>query len=264
MLKKVIFQTHRYNQSHYPFNLKWLQNTNNIEFNKPLTFLVGDNGVGKSTLLQSIAIQNQIPQLTNEIYENEPEYETILKLANSLKSQWDVKSKSGFFFRADDFISFIRENKRLKKELENELDLLDEKGVSKLAFERQPYQNSLVALKRSYPKELHKLSHGQSFLALFKSRLVPNSLYLLDEPETPLSPQNQLTLLHMINEQIRQGSQFIIASHSPVLTAYPEADIYKIEEEKVSKINYEEIENVAFMKHFMADPKRFMYYSFEN
>lgn len=111
---------------------------------------------------------------------------------------------------------------------------------------------------------MHKLSHGQSFLALFKSRLVPNSLYLLDEPETPLSPQNQLTLLHMINEQIRQGSQFIIASHSPVLTAYPEADIYKIEEEKVSKINYEEIENVAFMKYFMADPKRFMYYSFEN
>ncbi len=129
------------------------------------------------------------------MYENYPEYETISKLSNCLKSHWDVKSKSGFFFRDDDFISFIRGNKKLRKELQNELDLLDERGVDKLAFERQPYQNSLVALKRSYPKEFHKMSHSQSLLALFKSRLTLNSLYILDEPETLLSSQNQLTLL---------------------------------------------------------------------
>jgi len=108
------------------------------------------------------------------------------------------------------------------------------------------------------------MSHGQSFLALFKSRLSPNSLYLLDEPETPLSPQNQLTLLYMIDEQIRQGSQFIIASHSPILTAYPSADIYNISSSKIKLVEYEEIENVDFMKNFMADPKRYMHYSFES
>ena len=264
MLKKIIQMEPFQKRNDYPFNLKWLKNTPEIEFRKPLTFLVGDNGIGKSTLLQAIAIQNQIPQLTNELYENDPEYETISRLSDSLKSHWDVKSKSGFFFRADDFISFVRENKKLRKELEKDLNRLDERGVHKLAFERQPYQNSLDALKRSYPKELHKMSHGQSFLALFKSRLTPNSLYLLDEPETPLSPQNQLTLLYMIDEQIKQGSQFIIASHSPVLTAYPDADIYNIKSESIKLIDYEEIENVEFMKNFMADPKRFMYYTFEN
>lgn len=263
LLKKVI-QIKKDKSNEYPFNLEWLNSTQEIEFRKPLTFFVGDNGVGKSTLIQAIAIQNQIPQLTNELYENDPEYENISKLSACFNSQWDVKSKNGFFFRADDFISFVRENKKLRKELENELDLLDEKGIDKLAFERQPYQNSLAALKRSYPKELHKMSHGQSFLALFKSRLSPNSLYILDEPETPLSPQNQLTLLYMIDEQIKQGSQFIIASHSPILTAYPNADIYSIKSNQIKLIEYEEIENVEFMKNFMADPKRYMYYSFES
>ncbi|MGX7014603.1 AAA family ATPase [Vagococcus silagei] len=240
-----------------------MHNTDEIVFNRPLTFMVGDNGVGKSTLIQAIAISNQIPQLTNQMYENDPEYENISQLANCLKSHWDVKSKRGFFFRADDFISFVRKNKKLRKELETELALLDEKGIDKLAFERQPFQNSLTVLKRSYPKELDKLSHGQSFLALFKSRLAPNSLYILDEPETPLSPQNQLSLLYMIDEQIKQGSQFIIASHSPILTAYPNADIYHIKHDDISLIEYEEIENVAFMKHFMTDPQRFMHYTFE-
>lgn len=264
LLKKVILIKDNRNNNDYPFNLKWLNHTPEIEFKSPLTFFVGDNGIGKSTLLQSIAIQNQIPQLTNELYENDPEYETISKLSDCLKTQWDVKSKSGFFFRADDFISFVRKNKKLRKELENELDLLDEQGVNKFAFERQPYQNSLAALKRSYPKELHKMSHGQSFLALFKSRLSPNSIYLLDEPETPLSPQNQLTLLYMIDEQIKQGSQFIISSHSPILTAYPNAEIYNISSTQIKLIEYEEIENVEFMKNFMADPKRYMHYTFEH
>ena len=96
---------------------------------------------------------------------------------------------------------------------------------------------------------------------MFKSRLSPNSLYILDEPETPLSPQNQLTLLCLIDEQIKQGSQFIIASHSPILTAHPEAAIYEISSQSIEEIAYDDIDNVAFMKHFMADPKRFMHYA---
>ncbi|MFP7307909.1 AAA family ATPase [Enterococcus faecalis] len=225
--------------------------------------MVGNNGVGKSTLLQALAIQNQIPQLTNESYETDPTYDKILAFTDCLKTEWSVKSKKGFFFRADDFISFVRENVRLRNELLHELDLLDERGVPKLAFERQPYENSLIALKRTYPKELHELSHGQSFLALFKSRLTPKSLYLLDEPETPLSSQNQLALLHMIDAQIKKGAQFIIASHSPILTAHPDAVIYRVEEERIASISYDEIENVVFMKNFMADPKRFMYYTLD-
>lgn len=264
MLKKVRYISPVNNRYEYPFNLKWLPSISHLSFNQPLTFLVGSNGVGKSTMLQSLAIQNQIPQLTNESYESDPTYDKLLAFSDCLKTEWSVKSKNGFFFRADDFISFVRKNAQLRNELLHELALLDEKGVPKLSFERQPYENSLAALKRTYPKELHELSHGQSFLALFKSRLTPKSLYLLDEPETPLSSQNQLTLLHMIDAQIKQGAQFIIASHSPILTAHPDAVIYQIDEDRITSISYDEIENVTFMKSFMADPQRFMYYTLEN
>ena len=263
MLKKITYSKPLGSAAIYPFNLAWLEGLEQIEFKQPLTFFVGDNGIGKSTLIQALAIHNQIPQLTNELYEDNPEFKTILQLANCLTSQWDVKSKKGFFFRADDFISFVRSTKKLKKELQEELALLDEREVPAQAYERHPYQNSLAALERTYPRELQTLSHGQSFLALFQQRLAPQSLYILDEPEIPLSPQNQLTLLYLIHEQIQQGSQFIIASHSPILTAYPGAEIYKLTEERLAQIDYEEIENVEFMTNFMADPQRFMYYTFQ-
>ncbi len=263
MLKKVRYTAAGLSQE-YPFHLPWLSAIEDLDFHQPLTFLVGNNGVGKSTLIQALAIQTQIPQLTNAPYEDDPSYTALLAFANRLKTEWDVKSKSGFFFRADDFISFVRENERLRHELQAELASLDQQGVPKLSFQRQPYENSLAALKRTYPKALHTLSHGQSFLALFKSRLAPNSLYLLDEPETPFSPQNQLALLQMIDDQIKQGAQFIIASHSPILTAHPEAVIYEISDTHIAPIDYDEIENVSFMKHFMSDPQRFMYYMLEN
>ena len=261
MLNQLNYFEPKDNQRNCPFNLKWLKQLNTLSLRQPLTFLVGRNGIGKSTLLQGIAIQAQIPPLTNDVYEKNTEYQTILKLANALKLQWSVKTKCGFFFRADDYISFVRQNKALQEELQNELDLLDKKGVNPLAFERQPYQNSLTALKQTYPTELHHLSHGQSFLELFKSRLTPNSLYLLDEPEISLSPQNQLTLLYMIDQEIKRGSQFIIATHSTILTSHPKATIYSITENSIEPIHYDEMENVVFMKSFMASPERFIHYT---
>lgn len=131
----------------YPFNLKWLKKPQSIEFYQPLTFFVGDNGVGKSTLIESIAIHSQIPQLTNEPYDITTEYYSIDQLSQQLTSHWAVKSKRGFFFRADDFLRFIRETKQLRNELEYELKRLDGEGVGEYAFERQPYQNSLAALR---------------------------------------------------------------------------------------------------------------------
>ncbi|MGX4593374.1 AAA family ATPase [Leuconostoc sp. JNUCC 76] len=260
MLKKISYTFSKKDNNKYPFTLKWLRSSAEIDFDNSLTFIVGDNGVGKSTLLQSIAIKAQIPQLTNEPYSDDLEYQAITKFAHHLKIQWDIKSQKGFFFRADDFISFVRKTKRLREDLENELDKLTELGVGELSFERLPYKNSLTALKNTYPKELESLSHGQAFLSLFKSRLSPRGLYILDEPEIPLSSQNQLALLYMINEQIKNGAQFIIASHSPIITAFPNARIYNISSERIEQIEYNEIENVQFMTSFMNDPKRFMHH----
>lgn len=264
MLKRLSYIPKSEEHKNYPFNLKWLYSIDELNFENPITFLVGENGIDKFTLIESLAIQSQIPQLTNKPYETDPDYSELLSFSNCLRSEWSIKSRRGFFFRANDFISFLRENNQLRKELLNELELLNDRGVPKLAFERQPYENSLATLKKTYPTELDKLSHGQAFLELFKNRLTSNGLYLLDEPEIPFSSQNQLALLHMIDQQIKKGSQFIIASHSPILMAHPEAVIYKIDEYKIKPISYDEVENVSFMKNFMSDPQRFMYYTLNN
>lgn len=127
-----------------------------------------------------------------------------------------------------------------------------------------PHLNTLYALKNLYGTDLHKLSHGQSFLTLFEARLRPKGIYILDEPDTPLTPQNELRLLYLIHEQVKQGSQFIISTHSPVLLAYPYAKIIKISEHKLQEISYEEVENVDFMLNFMNNYKRIMHYTLED
>lgn len=120
MLKSIHYVPPLINDENYPFNLSWLKTQQTITFNQSLTFVVGDNGIGKSTLIQSIAIHNQLPQLTNEPYDSQ-EYLATSLLANQLKSYWTVKSKRGFYFRADDFLRFVRETKKLRDKMIYEL-----------------------------------------------------------------------------------------------------------------------------------------------
>nr|WP_313794794.1 AAA family ATPase [Fundicoccus culcitae] len=265
LLKRISYQppTDASTQSQFPFNLAWLNQLENLEFKRPVTIFIGENGAGKSTLLETIAYEAQAITLSNRGFDQLTEYKWIDAFAQSFKLIWTNKRNSGFFFRADDFITFVRETKERQQEAIDALAEIDRRDPQGHSLERMPYANALYEMKQLYPTDLSDLSHGQSFMSLFQARLRPNALYILDEPETPLSPQNQLSLLYLIDDYAKQGSQFIISTHSPILMAYPEADLYEISVQGITPTKYHDIEHVQFMQNFMQDPQRFMYHMFK-
>jgi predicted ATPase len=113
-------------------------------------------------------------------------------------------------------------------------------------------------MEQRYGVDLDANSHGQSFLKLFQSRFVPGGLYLLDEPEAPLSPQSQLALLAMIGEMVAQDAQFIIATHSPLLLAFPGAQIYSFDRTPVRVVSYEDLDHVRITRDFLNGPDRYL------
>ena len=121
-----------------------------------------------------------------------------------------------------------------------------------------PARSSLAELEKRYGIDLDANSHGQSFLTLFRSRFVPGGLYLLDEPEAPLSPQSQLGFMLMMQDMIAEDAQFIIATHSPILLAYPGATIYSFDVSPAAAVAYEELEHVRLTRDFLNAPERYL------
>jgi len=121
-----------------------------------------------------------------------------------------------------------------------------------------PAVASLAALERRYGVDLDANSHGESFLKLFRSRFVPGGLYLLDEPEAPLSPQSQLGLIAMLKDMVKEDSQFIIATHSPVLLAFPNATIYSFDQQPAGRVEHAHPEHVRLTRDFLNDPEAFL------
>jgi predicted ATPase len=121
-----------------------------------------------------------------------------------------------------------------------------------------PARASLADMEQRYGIDLDANSHGQSFLRLFSARFVPGGLYLLDEPEAPLSPQSQLALIAMIGEMVAQDAQFVIATHSPILLAYPGALIYSCDRVPMRAVPFEELDHVVLTRDFLNDPGRFL------
>jgi predicted ATPase len=136
----------------------------------------------------------------------------------------------------------------------------DFKGASAYArgLAAGPAAGSLAELTRRYGVDLDARSHGEGFLKLFEARLVPGGLYLLDEPEAALSPQNQLVLLALLFQMIEQNCQFIIATHSPMLLAFPGARIYNFDVEPIAEAKWEELEHVSLTRAFLDNPERFL------
>jgi len=197
------------NNSEYPLNVPIIENLKHIEFSSNVTFFVGENGSGKSTLLESIAILCGFGKeggSRNSNFQTSKNSSSVLPLAEVISLVWDYrKLTNGFFFRAESFFSYA-----------NYLD--------QVAQDSGQYTQTYASYGG---KSLHDQSHGESFLSLFKYRYNKQGIYLLDEPEAALSPQRQLSLLVLINDYCKnQESQFIIATHSPILLAYPNADIY--------------------------------------
>ena len=172
-----------------------------------------------------------------------------------MKCTYDVKTRNGFFFSGEEFITYINQLKGMKQDLKAELARVEEEYKDKSVFAknqaRSAFAGQLYEMENAYDGELKEKSHGEGFLEFFKQRMHREGIYLLDEPETPLSAVNQYKLVVMITDLVRSGSQVIIATHSPIIMALAGAKIYNFTETSVEEVRYEDIESVIFTKHFL-------------
>jgi predicted ATPase len=246
----------------FPFNLPVISALEEIKFTVPVTFFVGENGSGKSTLMETIACAAGSVTVGSESVKTDPSLAHVRKLANHLRLTWTKRTHKGFFLRAEDFFGYAKQMAQTRQELEDDIKKVDSEyeGRSKFAKDlaKLPHVSELHAIKNRYGDGLDTRSHGESFLALFQSRFVPNGLYLLDEPEAPLSPIRQLAFLSALKQMVAEESQFIIATHSPIIMAFPDAEILSFDGGQIRKVNYDELEHVSLTREFLKDPEAYL------
>ena len=246
----------------FPFSIPALQELGEIAFPGPVTILAGENGSGKSTLLEALAIVANLPTVGGAEASSDDSLAGARVLARAITPVWGRRTHRGFFLRAEDFFGFIRRLGELKTEMEARMEEVEReyRGRSELArrLARGPAAGSLTAMRSRYGDDLDANSHGESFLKLFRSRFVPEGLYLLDEPEAALSPQSQLGFVSMMSDMVNEGGQFIVATHSPVLMAVPGATIYSFDSSPLQAVAYEALEGVELLKGFLQAPERYM------
>ncbi len=247
---------------HFPFSVPVIRTLVTLSFPTAVTFLVGENGSGKSTLLEGIAAAAGLPTVGASEIGLDPTLGAQRALGGALRLVWSRRTKRGFFLRAEDFFGFAKRLSAMRAEFLERIAELEVEYADRTDWATSlamgPARSSLADMERRYGVDLDANSHGQSFLRLFQSRFVPGGLYLLDEPEAPLSPQSQLALMMMMQEMLVQDAQFIIATHSPILLAFPGATIYSFDRTPVEAVPYEELEHVQLTRGFLNDPARYL------
>ena len=214
----------------YLKNIPAISGLEKLDFNKSITFFVGENGSGKSTLLEAIAVEYGFnPEGGTKNY-NFSTLDTHSELCNAIRLIKGLsKSKWGYFLRAESFYNVATAERGYGREIGGK------------------------------PLFLHEKSHGESFLAMAQNYFKPNGIYILDEPEAALSPQRQLTLLLEIVKCVREGSQFIIVTHSPILLGIPDSEILSFDDGKIHPVSYEETESYKVTEMFINDRKRILH-----
>lgn len=248
----------------YPFNVGFLEQWQPLEFRAAVTFFVGENGSGKSTLLEALAVASDMIAVGSLPVQQDASLDAVRPLAKALKLVWNKRVRRGFFLRSEDFLGWVRAEQRNKVEMQDELQDVDrefgERSAYARALARGPLSGQLAGMQRRYGGGLEARSHGESFLDLFQARFRPDGLYLLDEPEVPLSPLRQLSLLALLKDMVAQGAQFVIATHSPILMAFPDADILNFDARPLQRAAYGDLEHVRLTRDFLADPQQFLKY----
>lgn len=242
----------------YQYKIPSLSSVTTLNLDSFITFFVGENGSGKSTLLEAIALNTTLQTLGSSTLEQDQTMLDSKEFAKTLKLIWSLKNKNGFFLRAEDFFGFSKYLNHLKQDLQNQEQ---EFGKSLTGYGRKlataTIRGQYQAVTNRYG-DLTKISHGEGFLKLFQQRLVPNGLYLLDEPEAALSPLRQLSLISLIKEMEDRNCQFIIATHSPILLAYPNSNIYEFNNIGIQKEQYQNLEHIKITKTFLENPQAFI------
>lgn len=248
--------------SGFPFAVPSVATLRRIDFDAPVTLLVGENGSGKSTFLEALAIAARLPAVGSRAPGDDPTLEAQRRLARCLRLTWRGRTHRGFFLRAEDFFGFQKGVAAQRAEHEGELRRIETELADASEHARRlasgPHRASISAFTDRYGENPDARSHGEAFLSLFGRRLVPGGLYLLDEPEAPLSPQSQLAFLAMVRDAVREGSQLVIATHSPILMAIPGARILGFDDPPVRPLAFDEIEAVALVRDFLQAPDRYL------
>jgi len=214
----------------YPSSIPSIRHLFRLEFHPAVTFFIGENGSGKSTLLEAIAVKAGFSaeggdkQLQFGTHDTHSALHDCIRLERSLGRPTD-----GFFLRAESFYNVASE-------------------LEKLGSSFQGYGG----------QSLHRQSHGESFLAVMKERLQGGGVYLFDEPEAALSPQRQLSVLTLVHRLVCHQSQLVIATHSPILLAYPQARIYEFSESGITEVNYTETEHFQITRDFLNRHERML------
>lgn len=223
MIKKITLEKDKIkSQNIYPFNIEIIKNFTELNLDTPVTFFVGENGIGKSTFIEAIAVSLGLPAeggTENFRYETK---NTTSNLSDYIKIPKYNKPKTKFFLRAECFYNF-------SSEVDN------------------------IGVRGSYGGSLHECSHGEAFLQLIQNRFTNHGLYILDEPEAALSPQRQLSLLYLIDQLVKEGSQFIIATHSPILISYRDGKILDLNQ-NFKEIKYKDTEIYSLYKMYLERP----------
>ena len=215
-----------------------------LELSNPVTFFMGENGSGKSTLIEAIAVAygfNPEGGTGNFNFETRSSHSQLFRYVKLTKGY--KRPENRFFLRAESFYNVA-----------TNIDELDS----------DPYASFAPPIKNSYGEvSLHEKSHGESFLTLAENRFGKNGLYILDEPEAALSPTGILRLMVRIDELVKQGSQFIISTHSPILSAFPNAEIFELSDDEISPIPYNQTSHYIITKRFLDDPSGMFKYMLE-
>lgn len=241
----------------YPFCVPLIENLTELRFTAPVTVISGDNGTGKTTLMEILSACTGAVRIDGEGGMKTEKRAVMRKCTRAFAVSLLPRPRHSFCFQAEDFIRYTDRLHHMRREAEMELEALNDEYAGRSDYARSlaamPHLRTLADMDSQYAHDICRRSHGEGFLDFFAARLQPNGLYLLDEPESALSYVNQMAMLGMILSAVKEGCQFVLATHSPVLCACPGADLWELRHGELSPTTYENLESVQLLHRLIHD-----------